>query len=93
MRYITLVISIGLLLTPVTTKADDCASKLSLCTKYVSALESERTLLYDKINVLQSQRDRAESELAEATKPPLVPVWGWFIIGIAAGTTATILLK
>lgn len=69
----------------------DCSDALKKCTEYNLTLEQAVKLRDDKISILLKQRDEAVQIAKEAQ--PLLPAWGYVIIGMAAGSLLVIGLR
>lgn len=71
----------------------DCTSALSACKDYSSLVKSENEVLKEKITIITRQRDESIKELQKATTPPLIPWWGYVIIGAGVGIGTYTLLR
>lgn len=66
----------------------DCTKQqeqVGLCEKLVKDLDTENVLLKQKIELLTKQRDANNTALEKATRPAIIPRWGWLLLGVVAG--------
>ncbi len=82
-----------LMATPPSPSCTKETKALGLCDQLVKDLTEETTLLKQKVADVAEQRDAAEKKLEIATRPPTIPEWGWFVIGIVTGAGAYAIIR